>query len=171
MKRYFFLFSLILICVLQVKAQKVTDNLSITDSTLVLGFVTEDDVFSCDDWDPSYCNCLPSKFFQKGTIVVVSGVRTCKSERYFEIIYKNKPYYIKKGYLGFVENIDYSTKISSLSEEQADTFRANAVYSATLLHRKTLNEALKFLESCKTKGLTIVDWGVFDESEYTDGTS
>ena len=172
MKRYFFLFSLILICVLQVKAQKDTDNLSITDSTLVLGFVTEDDAFSCDNWDPSYlCTCLPSIFFEKGTIVVVSGVRTCKSERYFEIIYKNKVYYIKKEYLRFGGNIDYSTKISSLSEEQAYRFRENAVYSATLLHKNKLNEALKFLESCKTQGLAIVDWRVFDESEYTDGTS
>lgn len=170
MKKLFFVSSIILIFAFQTKAQ----NVSFTDSTLVIGVVSESNASICDDVS-SYCSCY-SKSLNKGTIVVVSGIKTCSksysgSEYFFEIFYKNKAYYIKKDNLQFSKDIDYFSEISHLSEEQATTFRANAKFTAAIAHSRTLDEALTFLESCKTKGLAILHWNIYDESEYTDGTS
>jgi hypothetical protein len=174
MKKTLFLSSIILIFAFQVKAQNDVENVIVTDSTLVMGVVSEDYTSICNDVS-TYCSCY-SKDLDKGTIVIVSGIKTCNlsysgSEYFFEIFYKNKAYYIKKDNLQFSKDINYFSEISKLSEEQATTFKSNAQYSATIAHNQTLNEALSFLETCKTKGLAILHWNIYDESEYTDGTS
>ena len=71
MKKLFFVSSIILIFAFQTKAQ----NVSFTDSTLVIGVVSESNASICDDVS-SYCSCY-SKSLNKGTIVVVSGIKTC----------------------------------------------------------------------------------------------
>lgn len=173
MQKIFFLLSIVLVFTFHVKAQDDSENVSFTDSTFVLGVVSENYTSICDDVS-SYCSCY-SKTLNKGTIVVVSGVKTCDrsyaaAEHFFEIFYKNKTYYIKRDDLWFSENIDYFSEISRFSEEQMNTFKSKAKFVAAITHHNKLNEALTFLENCKTKGLAIFHWDIYDESEYTDGT-
>lgn len=158
---------------LKMKKEMAEKHLLITDSTLVLGVVSDSYASICEDVS-SYCSCY-SKHLDEGTIVVVSGTNLCKSsyrpEYYFEIFYKNKPYFIKKNSLKFSDSIDYFAEISSFTKEQTTTFRRKAKFTAAVAHSQTLNEALTFLKSCKTKGLAILEWHIYDESEYTEGTS
>lgn len=151
-----------------------TDNdISITDSSLVLGVVSEDYCSICE-YISSYCSCF-SKTLNKGTIVVVAGATACEKSYsdnglYFEILHKNKTFYIKKSGLSFAQNIDCFSEIAKFSKEQKDTFRRNAQFTASVIYNKSLDEISSFLKSTKSKGVAILQWNIFDESEYTDGT-
>lgn len=174
MKKTLILLSIILVFTLQIKAQNNQANFIFTDSTLVLGRISEDYASICDDVS-SYCTCI-SKTLDKGTFVIVSGTKTCNKsysdpDYFYEISYKNKTYYINKDNLEFSNDIDYFSEISKLSEDQAITFKNKATFTATAAHNRTLNDVFTFLKTCKTKGLAILHWNIYDESEHTEGTS
>jgi hypothetical protein len=50
-------------------------------------------------------------------------------------------------------------------------FKENATKIADLAYQEKINEVAKFINSCSSKGLVILDWSFYDESEYTEGTS
>lgn len=176
-KRYFLLNLILTLLVLQAKAQEIQraeNTISFTDSTLVVGLISRDYSSICEDVS-SYCSCY-AKNLDRGTVVIVSGVKKCNRnylnpESFFEIIYKNKKYFIQKDNLLFSKDVDYFSEISNLSEEQLNNFKKNADMAALIVHSQNLKESLTFLENCKTKGLAILHWNIYDESEYTDGTS
>jgi hypothetical protein len=146
---------------------------SVTDSTLILGIIH--DGYVCKNIS-SNCFCHSYSNFSDATIVVVSGIATCKrisSEElgnFFEIIHKNKTYFVSKEKLKFARDIDYFSEISRFPPDKSELFRKNAQFYANYYHSQKLDEVLKFLGNCKTKGIAILKWNIYDESEYTDGT-
>lgn len=154
-------------------AQNQEDSQIINDSSLVLGVVSEDYSSICD-YISSYCYCN-TKTLNKGTIVIVAGATACEKSYsddglYYEILYKNKTYFIKKSDLSFAKNIDYFSEIASFTMEQKDKFRGNARFTSSVIFNKSLDDISSFFSSCKSKGLVLLNWSIFDESEYTDGT-
>jgi hypothetical protein len=148
-------------------------NKKLTDSTMVFGSI----IFSeyVGESINSICSVGSDKYIEQETMVQISGTANCKysygnSYDFYEIIYRNKPYFIKKSNLHTVDDSIYS-KISGMDIESKEKFKKYATETADILYHKHLNDAIKFIEKCAPKGLTVFDWSYYDESEYTDGMS
>lgn len=144
----------------------------LTDSTMVLGAIRESTYVGQSI--SSYCTNGFDKHLEKGEIVVVSGVQSCKNSfsntetEFFEIFFKNKVYYIEREKL-LTDSSNFE-QIKNFSPERSNSFKEFAIYAGKVLYLDDMKEALAFLESCKNKGLVILDWSFNDESEYTEGT-
>jgi len=157
----------------QEEAKKVERAL-FTDTSLVVGVVIGNFSGICDEIS-AYCSCY-SKILSENTAVVVSGVKNCQNSNnesidFFEIIYKNNIYYLRKEFLFTSKNIDHFSEISKLPENLKTSFFNNAKNTAAAVHFKTLNDGINFIKSCDKSGLAIFNWYIYDESEYTEGTS
>jgi hypothetical protein len=122
-----------------------------------------------------YCAKSGDKNLRKGTGVLIVGIQNCKpsytstTTQFYEILYNGKPYYIEKDKV--VTDESYYSQIEKMSTSEANSFRNNAIQPSKLLYEQSRTKAFDFLNQCKTKGLTIIDWSFYDESEYTEGTS
>lgn len=145
----------------------------ITDTSIIIGMINED----VNGGRLVSENCIngKEKQFTKGTVVLISGVKSCSNmltknkDNFYEIIYKRETYFIEKEKLETIH--DPFPQIEKMSKAMADSFRNHAQNIANKLFDLEIKDALKFLDFCKTKGLTIIDWFIYDESEYTEGTS
>lgn len=144
----------------------------IGDSTIILGVLTENSYVGADL--TNYCFVSYDKELKRGTIVFISGAKSCNKSSsgdndFYQIIYNAKTYFIEKGK---VLTKDYSFEdIKNLSEETATKFKDYSNLMAKYIYENDVKEALNALKSCKTAGLAIYDWSYYDESEYTEGTS
>lgn len=145
-----------------------------TDSTLVLGSMKSFDRIGkrVDSYTySSMCSLEDTKYLNANTYVIVSGVYECKDNTYYKVIYKNEDYYVKTSNLEFYDKLNYYKIINNFSSESQKKFYNTAKEAAIVNHYNKLKKILDFTESCKAKGLVILDWGIYDESEYTSGTS
>jgi hypothetical protein len=143
-----------------------------TDSTFVIGKAIKES-FVGYSISP-YCFDGTDTIINEGDVLIISGAVECKSTYpdkiipFYEVIFKNKSYFIK------VENVitvnDDFSKILNFTNEQKDKFKESAKRFSDILRSKKIEEALTFLKSCKSKGLVILNWSFYDESEYTEGT-
>ena len=147
-------------------------NKKLTDSTLVFGYIVDSQVVG-ESFD-SGCNFSNYKVLEKNTQVLISGIRNCKfgdfrNSFFYEIIYHNKPYFIEIDKL----NTDHSiySKISEMDIESKEKFKKYVTETADIVYNQKLKNAIMFLDKCAPKGLSVLDWSYYDESEYTDGTS
>jgi len=149
------------------------DSKTLTETTVVLGSIIEDGF--AGESVTSYCSSGVDKYLTKGTRVVVSGVTDCKKSysddivQFYEIIYKNKTYYIERSKLSLAEE-SYYDEISLMTPEQAEKFRKEAKNTSKVITKVNLRKAQKFFDGCKTKGLALLKWSIYKESEYTEGT-
>lgn len=145
----------------------------LTDTTIVYGKVIKESFVG--DNISQYCLDGSDKIIEEGEILVISGALECKSTypdkvtQFYEILYKNKNYFIKK------ENVftinDNFIQILNFDNEQKVKFKETASRHSDILRSVKIEKALTFLNSCKSKGLAILNWSFYDESEYTEGTS
>lgn len=145
----------------------------ITDSTLVLGSMKSFDRVGkrVDSYTySSFCSLEDTKYLDAGTYVIVSGIYECKDNTYYKVIYKNEEYYVEKSNLDLQNPFSYF-HIRNFSQDSKEKFQKHAKALGAVYHYKMLKKILEFTESCKAKGLVILDWGIYDESEYTSGTS
>lgn len=144
----------------------------LTGTSMAVGIVGEDGFVGNNVG--SYCLNGVDKYLKKGSAVLISGIENCKKSysndrtEFFEIIYSNKTYYIEKEKL--LTEQSYYSQIENMSTELADSFRTNAQRLGQLLYYDDTKKLLRFLDGCKTKGLAVLDWSFYDESEYTEGT-
>jgi hypothetical protein len=153
-------------------------NKKLTDSTLVFGAIKEAGYVG--ESIGSYCSIGVDKYLENRTLVQIIGTTNCKIEYgnveygnphdIYEIIYHNKPYFVEKSKLSTVDDSIYS-KISNMNIELKEKFKKYATETAEILYNKQIKDAINFLDKCAPKGLAILDWEYYDESEYTDGTS
>ncbi len=152
-----------------VRAQLKTPKV-LTDTSMALGYIKpESHCFSLVD---EKCNIQPGKFVESKSLAVISGVYTCKmpvTRNYFKIFYNNREYFINQD--DIVTDAGYFEQISKMSLETAEAFKRHAGIAAQAVHLKKLKEVQSFIERCKAKGLMLLEWSVYDESEYTQGTS
>lgn len=152
----------------QYKADKV-----LTDTSMAVGLVGEDGFVG--KGVGTYCTNGIDKYIKGGTAVLISGIENCKrsylntTTGFFEIIYNNQTYFIEKDKL--LTESSYYSQIENMSTGLADSFKANAQKIGQLLFENDKRKALNFIDGCKSKGLTILEWSYYDESEYTEGTS
>lgn len=145
---------------------------SISDTSKVVGIISEDYFagLSVDE----LCMTRSDKFFARKTPIMISGTKVCRGKhlvdslRFYEVAYDGKVYYLpfktvltKQNVFELIEAFDSNQKVK---------FRDKAVEMSKLLLLTTKQEALKFLEGCKAKGLAILDWSFYDQSDYTEGT-
>ena len=148
-------------------------NKKLTDTTLVFGYINDNRVVG--ESFNSVCQISNYKVLEEKTQVLISGIRNCKlgnirDNDFYEIIYHNKPYFIEKEKLNTVDDSIYS-KISKMNIESKEKFNKYATEAGELFYNLELKDAIKFLDKCAPKGLTILDWSYYNESEYTDGMS
>jgi hypothetical protein len=167
-KLFFLFFMLPLASLCQSKADKV-----LTDTSMAVGLVGEDGFVGKSVG--TYCLNGIDKYIKRGTAVLISGIENCKksysndNSQFFEIIYNNQTYFIERDKL--LTETSYYSKIENMSPELADSFRTNAQRLGQLLYEGNSKKVLRFLDGCKSKGLAILEWSFYDESEYTEGTS
>lgn len=168
------LFACIIITMsLQVRSQQITD------STLVMCQVQNGlDGTSLGKSFIQYCMLSLDKNVDNGTILIVSGYKHCDDESilqkkadYLEVMYKGEEYYVSPGTVKFAEDIDYMSLLKNMNSGQYERFKKHAKYLGEIYHDGKINEINDFLKSCKPKGLAVLGWKIFDESEYTEGTS
>lgn len=144
-----------------------------TDSTSAVGIVSEDCFVGKSVG--TYCINEVDKNLTKGTPILISGILNCKksysneTNQYYKIIHNNKTYFIEKEKIKTFDG--YYEQIEAMPTEKANTFEKHANYIAEILYDGNTKKALSFLDGCKSKGLSILSWSTYDESEYTEGTS
>lgn len=110
----------------------------------------------------------PSAFLEKETTVYVSSTFSQQSLNYFEFYHNDKRYIIESKDLYTINSFE---NISSFSDNEKDSLRNRAKYNSNLMYGYKRSEALAALNAHKVKGLSILNWSYYDESEYTEGTS
>lgn len=152
---------------------QTTKDRVLNDTTMAVGIVGEDGYVGKNV--ESYCYTGIDKYLKRGSAVLISGINNCKKSysteysQFYEIIYNNQTYFIEKEKL--LTELSYYSQIQNMSSSLADSFRTNAQRLGELLYEGDTKKALRFLDGCKSKGLAVLDWSFYDESEYTEGTS
>lgn len=101
----------------------------------------------------------------------VAGTETVKGVRFYKMAYNGKAFYMKSDDVEL--SSENSSKLDSLynsSDEVKNYFFHHALVLSDAIYLQKLNNTITELESYKKYGLAIESWGVYDESEYTDGT-
>jgi hypothetical protein len=145
----------------------------LTDTTMAIGVIAEDCFVGKSI--SSYCINGSDKEFSVGDAVLISGIQKCtksysnETTQFFEIKQYKNTYYIERSKL--LINATFFEQIENMPTERSQAFKENAQNISELLYRGEVRKALKFLDNCKSKGLAVLDWSHYDESEYTEGTS
>lgn len=145
----------------------------LSDTTLAAGIIKENTYVG--NTISSYCSNGFDKQLDEGTAVIISGIQICSKSysdyrsEFYEILYNNKTYYVEKDKIE--TDASFFGQIERMSKEKADKFKAHASYIEDILYKDKVRKALQFLDNCKVRGLAILDWSFYDESEYTEGTS
>lgn len=152
--------------------EKKSSNIS--DTTMLVGVVNED-CFIGKEISSSSCFVDMEKYIKKGIPVIIGGVSSCSYSQYiaprdfYEIYYNNQKYFIERANLTTDELVFFNLK--EMSATLSEAFRKNAIRIAGLLYESDSRQLTKFLNSTKSKGIAILNWQFYDESEYTSGTS
>lgn len=104
-------------------------------------------------------------------VMFVGGSLTVRDVKFLKMIYNGKAFFMKADDVKFFEN--GQAKLDSLESsgmEAQELFWHKTLLINQMIHIDRMGEALKELESLSKHGLAIKSWGVYDESEYTDGT-
>lgn len=156
-------------------AQNVDLNksITITDSTLILGILNESSYVGELNLTDCYLNS--NKFLEVNSRVLICGAKRCKNinsettSDYYQIVYKETIYYIEFDKVTF-PNFNFQT-ILNLDDNKQNKLKEYAIKHSKIFDLMLLDNAFNNLKSFKKFGLGIYDWGLYDESEYTDGTS
>lgn len=121
----------------------------------------------------NYYEKLPSKIVYIGKVYEkqIKG-RSEKNKMYFEGYYHGKQFFISAD--NIILDGDMIRKIDTLrlaSNEIQNTFQNNVKKIALNNHIEKNNKIQYYFKTHKKYGLSILDWNIYDESEYTDGTS
>lgn len=139
---------------------------------LVLGRVNEG--IYANNSMPATCGSGYQKRLDGGEPVIISGSTTCRPYSgaelgFWTIAVNGKEYMIRKS--DVVVSEAKTKMIEQMSPDEAQRFHDNAIETSTYVYRERAREALGQLRATKPSGLAIIDSGIYDESEYTEGTS
>lgn len=115
---------------------------------------------------------LSSKYLYSPVVISIGGKLKVKDKEYFKAIYKGKAFFIESSAVTLSDEM--KLKVDSLdlmNEAQKNYFFHFALTLGKNMELQTANENLAELNSFSKYGLAISEWGPYDESEYTDGTS
>lgn len=115
-------------------------------------------------------------YIDEGNILFICGIHEYNGIfdtplcSYFKVSYKNKIYCVDKNDIAFSNDKDYFSIIKRLSKQDYDKFYERSVKLSGLYKKMKQNELFDFLIKQRQKGLVLLDWSIFDVSEYTEGT-
>jgi hypothetical protein len=105
------------------------------------------------------------------SFVLISGIEKCLGNNphyFYEIQYNKKPYYVEIAHLTTKDST--FEKIDQMSDSEKQDFKKMSIMVSEALYNKDATELKKMLNKGAKAGLSIIDWEVTDESEYTQGT-
>lgn len=119
-----------------------------------------------------YCLNEDSTYVREGEVILIIGTTVCtrsqysEPEKFYKVAYRGNAYYAKQS--DVVISDEHSKKLNSVTDwTQIETF---SIEATAYLRDKELTAALDDIRSKAKHGIALLDWGVTDESEYTDGT-
>ena len=143
--------------------------------TFIMGLVSEYSSKISQEIDPteSYSDGLRGyKSLPIGSVVLIAEQFSIKDKSYYKALFNGKAFFINAKNIKLTDEMN--AKLDSLSlcnQAQKDAFFHNSLFLSKQLFSETINELAAELSSYKKHGLAIKDWSIYDESEYTDGTS
>ncbi len=166
-------FLLILICAIQLVTYS---QKKITDSTYIIGITTEDEA--------NVSTSVNAEGFKNGSDFIIPphsnifiiGVKSFKMKSgrlfdYYEIAYRGNKYFIYRENVILVSKDCNFENLLTSNINESDSFRNYNISLSEGYHKSLISDVYKFIESCKSKGIVILKNSIYDESEYTEGTS
>ena len=122
--------------------------------------------------DPTVDGCLEKpKRFMEAKMIFIGDVVYCKNIKFYKVIYNGKAFFINANGVRVLDDFKGSlAELEKCDTEQRDKFFNQSLFFSKGYHLKQLDTYLEELKSFSECGLSIISWGVYDESEYTDGT-
>lgn len=123
------------------------------------------DRISSYSWTSSY------KTAPSDGLLFVGGSLNVRGTKFFKMIFNGKAFFMKADDVKLTpENKAKLDSLENSSSEVQSQFWNKSLLLSQALYYNSLEEALKEVDSYSKYGLAIKNWGVYDESEYTDGT-
>ena len=147
----------------------------IFNDSIAITAIIPDDYTSIGKIDNYLCLISTEKFLSKGDICFISGTAKCKStgdkesSLFYNVIYKNESFYIEKSKVVTTE--DYFDSIYNLNNESRTKFLNSAIKYDSIYHKIKIIKAFDYLKKTSNNGIAILNYSIFDESKYTEGTS
>lgn len=115
-------------------------------------------------WSSSY-NDAPQK------PMLLGGSLTVKGKEFYKMLYNGKAFFMRAEDVKIPE--EELVKLDSLkrsTKEVQDIFFQRSLDLSKGMYYNNLNKALNEMNTYKKYGLAILEWELYDESEYTEGT-
>ena len=104
-------------------------------------------------------------------VMFVAGTETVKGVQFYKMVYNDKAFFMKADDVMLTPK--HYAKLDSLNnspQEVKNYFFHHTLAFSQEFYYERIQETIDELESFKKYGLAIENWGVYDESRYTDGT-
>lgn len=143
----------------------------LTDTTFVLGYMNAAE-FATKSLSNAGLKTGQEKRIGKNSVVVIISARIGNLFEYYEVAYQGESYFVYRENVTLSENSNYEFfDFLHADKKIIDSIRPRAIAISSKVYQQKLSNALKFINYCKKVGLLIIDKSIYDESEYTEGTS
>lgn len=121
-----------------------------------------------------YCSLNGSKYLAANIKLLVSGFERCTrsyggAEEFFEVMRGGEKFYVKESDL--LLSAEDASAIKQLEGDAKENFAKYAMQASLVVRQRELQSLLDAVKSHKKHGLTVTSSRIYDESEYTEGTS
>ncbi len=118
------------------------------------------------------CYTSGAKYFKADETIFITGKQSCSkystNRTFLEFSWKGETYYLEEDKIFLTD--ENKAKMAALSEADWASLQSNGKYVSLLWQKTKAEKFLAVVESMKPNGAIIADWGLTDESEYTEGT-
>lgn len=151
-----------------VKAQKAG---KISDTSMAVGVILEN-YTGCAEQVSESCMNNSGKYLNSGDVVVIAGVEQCvykdDTTDFYKVIFDSTILFVFKEQVK-TQNYIYD-QLRSFNAKQKSNFERKAKYYAMALWYSDMQKLSNFYKTCQKRGLQLLDWELYDESDYTKGT-
>jgi hypothetical protein len=116
---------------------------------------------------------LGNKMIDKNSVVFITGAHSFSPNfNYYQVAYRGKLFYVYREHITLTDNSNtFFQSILKLDKVILDSLREKGIKYSNIHYLGEKVKALDFIEFCKKRGLLIKSKTIYDESEYTEGTS
>lgn len=118
-----------------------------------------------------YSSSYYKDFIGSNKIILIADKKHLHGKDYYIGVYANKSFFIPTSEIEILsEDKAKLDTLLSCSEEIRDNYFKYSKGLGHAMYLKKIGTALNELKGFEKYGLSIISWGVYDQSEYTDGT-
>jgi hypothetical protein len=144
----------------------------LTDTTFVIGYMNTGEFATKSLSDAGLKTGQEKMIGKNSAVFIISARQRSQSFQYYEVAYEGESYFVYREHVTLSENSDFEfNDFLNADKRIIDSIRPRAIAISFKLYQQKLSNALKFINYCKKVGLLIIDKSIYDESEYTEGTS